>query len=162
MTACGGPWRARQAAMWRWSVRNLDRLIPARVALPEEGKQGGRLQRRVPLELLTDPGPLVGEGVGTGDMGARLPQLAGQRPRPLVFPRRPLAHPRTGGSLGLRLAFRAFLHHSAYLRVVLHGTPLRMPCYLRRAVAPQSAILLIATGNSNGSPAKSIPLANCG
>ena len=99
----------------------LRRLIAPGGPLAQQREERRRLQGGVARELLADPRPLVGEGVGAGQMGARLLQLAGQPAEALVLPRRADPHPGPRRRLLLGLAFGSFLDHSAHLRVGLHG-----------------------------------------
>jgi len=116
----------------------LDRLVAAGAALAQQREERRRLQGGIGRQLLTDPRPLLGEGIGAGDMRPRRPQLAGESARPLVFADGADTHPGPRRRLLLRFAFCSLLNHASYLRVGLHGPPLRRPCYSRHAVVPSS------------------------
>ena len=114
----------------------LDRLVAPRVLVAQQGEEGRRLQRRIPLELRLDPGPVVGEGIAPRLVGARRLQLARQVALALILPHGPHAHPGAGGRLLLGLALGTFTLHQYYLRIGLHGL----------APSSREAMLLVPRG----------------
>lgn len=74
------------------------------MTLAEEAEDGGALKGWIPFELSRDPGPVVGEGVGTRAVAAWLLDLARDLAELLVPPGGADAHPRPGGCLFLGLA----------------------------------------------------------
>ncbi len=78
-----------------------------------------------PFQMRTDPGPVVGERIGTGAMGAWVRALTRQGAQPLILPDSADAHagPRRREFLGD--AFRAFAFHQEYLGVGFHGVLLQ-------------------------------------
>src|SRR5579859_2683062 len=101
----------------------LTRLVAARVELLQEPEQRRALQRRITLELASDPGPVLSERTRPGPIGARLLKLAGQLAASFVATQRAHAHacPRRG--LFLSSTFGALAPHQQYLRVALHAAP---------------------------------------
>jgi hypothetical protein len=87
----------------------------------EQGEEGLGLQGRVALELLLDPGSVVGERVGMRAVGTGLLERGGRFAGPQVFAGSGDAHIGAGGGLFKGLALRAFAEHELHLGIGLHG-----------------------------------------
>jgi hypothetical protein len=113
----------------------LGSLVVLRPALPQQGEERRRLQRRVAGELLLHPRPIVGERIGARAIAAWLLPLAGRFAAPFVGAGGPHAHPRPRGGLFLGHALGAFAKHDPYLPVGFHDALLRGRHAQSRAVA---------------------------
>lgn len=110
---------------------HLPFLVAARVLAAQLTEQRHPLQRRVPLQLLLHPGPILGEWIGPRAVVPPLPHLAGQLPQPLILAGRPLTHPRPGGGDRLAIPLLPFALQQSYLGIFLHDAlsfSMRAPC----------------------------------
>ncbi len=98
-------------------------LIAPRMALTQELEQRLGLQRGIALELGVDPGPVGGEGVGAGALGARCLELAGERAGAQVLAGGGHAHPSPSGRLVDGFPLMSFTEHALHLAVRFHWAP---------------------------------------
>src|SRR3990172_7707459 len=118
--------------------------------LAEQSKERGRLQRGVPAELGRDPGPVLLKGVRSRQVAARLLELVGQFPQPLVPAHCLHAHSCLCSRLFLGSSLGTFAFHQKYLRVALHGaSSFWHHVMATRRGSTQQVILIVAAGKSN-------------